>query len=215
VASFKYLNVQAAHFRIQYKTWIVITNHHTSHLSIVTDPFALAKFLQNLLLELRFLALSAKDFRLLGQSPLQVNRRFRRTCRLHLELARLILWSRWWMRHVPPKRRLTSNGPHGVIAQKIELFESAILFCVKGWFMATSWMLRSCFIIYAGAGTDHSVQRLAARSGTVPGRGRYSSFFLRVQTSSGTNPASYPMGTVSPRPGGRAAGALSLQSSSI
>jgi hypothetical protein len=37
-------------------------------------------------------------------------------------LARLILPWRW-SRYVPPKRRLTMNGLHGVISQKIELFK--------------------------------------------------------------------------------------------
>jgi hypothetical protein len=38
-----------------------------------------------------------------------------------LFLARLILLSWRWRRHVPPKRWLTFNGLHGVISQKIEL----------------------------------------------------------------------------------------------
>jgi hypothetical protein len=46
-------------------------------------------------------------------------------------LARLILRPRRWRRYVPPKRRLTFNGLHGVISQKIVLFSSGIVgFCV-------------------------------------------------------------------------------------
>jgi hypothetical protein len=37
-------------------------------------------------------------------------------------LAWFILRLRRWRRHVPPKHRLTFNGLHGVISQKIELF---------------------------------------------------------------------------------------------
>jgi hypothetical protein len=37
-------------------------------------------------------------------------------------LAWLLLWSWRRRRHVAPKRRLTFNGLHGVISQKIELF---------------------------------------------------------------------------------------------
>jgi hypothetical protein len=37
-------------------------------------------------------------------------------------LAWLTLRPWRWRRHVPPKRRLSSNGLHGVISQKIELF---------------------------------------------------------------------------------------------
>jgi hypothetical protein len=78
-------------------------------------------------------------------SPLKFNRRFRRTYHLHLQGQRisrtknqsqsrwqaylLSLWSLvllilrpWrWRRHVPLKRRLTFNGLHDVISQKIEL----------------------------------------------------------------------------------------------
>jgi hypothetical protein len=79
-------------------------------------------------------------------SPLNVNWRFGRTFRLHLQnrkiklarnqcesrwqalapaftfdLARLIFRSWRWKRNVPPKRQLTINGLHGVISQKIVL----------------------------------------------------------------------------------------------
>jgi hypothetical protein len=37
-------------------------------------------------------------------------------------LVRLVLRRKKWKWYVPPKRRLTSNGLHGVISQKIELF---------------------------------------------------------------------------------------------
>jgi hypothetical protein len=43
---------------------------------------------------------------------------------LHLLSRWFLAWLRpWrWRRHIPPKRRLTSNGLHGVISQKTELF---------------------------------------------------------------------------------------------
>jgi hypothetical protein len=79
-------------------------------------------------------------------SPLKVNWRFGRTFRLllqgrgisqsrnqreaggkqsspcHLLHAWLIFPPSRWRRYVPPKRRLTSNRLHGVISQKIDLF---------------------------------------------------------------------------------------------
>jgi hypothetical protein len=65
-------------------------------------------------------------------SPLKVNRRFGRIYRLQLQsfschllprwfLARLILRPWRWRVYVPLKRRLTFNGLHGVITQKIVL----------------------------------------------------------------------------------------------
>jgi hypothetical protein len=58
-------------------------------------------------------------------SPLKVNRRFGGTNSLQFQvekksLARNQLENRW--RYVPPKRRLTLNGLHGVIFQKMVLF---------------------------------------------------------------------------------------------
>jgi hypothetical protein len=41
-------------------------------------------------------------------------------------LARLILRPWRWRRYVPPKRRLTFNGLHGVISQKMVLFDSTL-----------------------------------------------------------------------------------------
>jgi hypothetical protein len=66
-------------------------------------------------------------------SPLKVNRRFQRNisppssgskklCVPRWFLTRLILRPLSRRRHVPPKRRLTFNGLHCVISQKIELF---------------------------------------------------------------------------------------------
>jgi hypothetical protein len=76
-------------------------------------------------------------------SPLKVNRCYGGTYSLHLQgrisrawnqsnsswqentrwfLARLIPQTWRWRRYVPPKRRLTSNGLHDVISQKIVLF---------------------------------------------------------------------------------------------
>jgi hypothetical protein len=76
-------------------------------------------------------------------SMLKINRRFGGTCCLHLHggrtnqvrnqlelrwqaqrwfLVRLILRPWRWRWHVPPERRLTFNGIHGVISRKTELF---------------------------------------------------------------------------------------------
>jgi hypothetical protein len=48
-------------------------------------------------------------------------------------LARLTLRPCKWRRHVPPKRRLTYNGLHGVISQKMELFITIVVefYCKK------------------------------------------------------------------------------------
>jgi hypothetical protein len=73
---------------------------------------------------------------IMRRSPLKVNRRFGGTCRLHFQgrrisRARNQCESRWqaelllpfrWKLYVPLKRRLTFNGLHGVISQKIEPF---------------------------------------------------------------------------------------------
>jgi hypothetical protein len=61
-------------------------------------------------------------------SPLEVNRLFGGTYRLHLQGRRIsrarnqskIRWQ--GRRYIPPKRRFTFNGLHGVISQKIVLF---------------------------------------------------------------------------------------------
>jgi hypothetical protein len=72
-------------------------------------------------------------------SPFRVNRRFGGEGRQHLQGRRISQGrnqheSRWqvdlcwrWRRHVPPKRRLTFNGQHGVIFQKIESFTTTAL----------------------------------------------------------------------------------------
>jgi hypothetical protein len=62
--------------------------------------------------------------------PLSVNRCSGGTYRLHLQGVEkyvqqetsLFFRSQRWRRYVPPKRRLTLNGLHGVISQKIVLF---------------------------------------------------------------------------------------------
>jgi hypothetical protein len=61
-------------------------------------------------------------------SPLKVNQSSR-SCHLVSRwfLACLILRTWRWRRNVPPKRRLTFDGLHGVISQKIELFIYIIL----------------------------------------------------------------------------------------
>jgi hypothetical protein len=59
--------------------------------------------------------------------PLRVNRRFGGTYRhllSHWFLARLISRPWRWRRYVPKKRRLTLNGLHGVISQKMALFKT-------------------------------------------------------------------------------------------
>jgi hypothetical protein len=66
-------------------------------------------------------------------SPLKVNRRFGGWCRLHLQSSACHLLSRWflallilqtwkWRLYGAPKRRLTLNGLHSVISQKMILF---------------------------------------------------------------------------------------------
>jgi hypothetical protein len=65
-------------------------------------------------------------------SPLSVNRNFGETYRLYLQgqatcfhavfLLNLFFRPWRWRRYVPPKRRLTLNRLHGVIAQKMVLF---------------------------------------------------------------------------------------------
>jgi hypothetical protein len=57
-------------------------------------------------------------------SPLKVNWHFCSACHLFLHwfFARLTLRPWRWRRYVPPKRRLTFNGLHGVISRKIVLF---------------------------------------------------------------------------------------------
>jgi hypothetical protein len=72
-------------------------------------------------------------------SPLSVNRRFGGTYRLHLQRLK-ISWARnqcesklqaeWWRwrRYVPSKRRLTLNGLHGIISQKMVLFNFSFTF---------------------------------------------------------------------------------------
>jgi hypothetical protein len=61
-------------------------------------------------------------------SPFKANRRFGGKCRLcFLSVwCWLLAWpifKPWrWRRHVPPKRRLTFNGLHGIIFKKMELF---------------------------------------------------------------------------------------------
>jgi hypothetical protein len=44
-------------------------------------------------------------------------------------LACWFLWPWRWRRYVPPKRRLTLNGLHGVISQKMILLISLIIYC--------------------------------------------------------------------------------------
>jgi hypothetical protein len=57
-------------------------------------------------------------------SPLSVNRFFGRIYRLHVQgrknkLSKKPVWKQErWKRYIPPKRRLTLNGLHGVISQK-------------------------------------------------------------------------------------------------
>jgi hypothetical protein len=60
-------------------------------------------------------------------SPFKVSRRFGGTYRLHLLAFTLVFCSLilrpWrWRRYIPPKRRLTFNGLHCIISQKIGLF---------------------------------------------------------------------------------------------
>jgi hypothetical protein len=68
-------------------------------------------------------------------SELEVNRRFGGTRRFHLLyfltasgmfLVWLILRYWRWVWHIPPKRRLTSNGIYGITSQKIRLLISLL-----------------------------------------------------------------------------------------
>jgi hypothetical protein len=69
-------------------------------------------------------------------------------CLLHVSLwflAWLISRPSRWRRHVPPKRRLTINGLHGVISRKIELITNScrthILVCaqvVRHWYLTAT-----------------------------------------------------------------------------
>jgi hypothetical protein len=61
-------------------------------------------------------------FYLQGRRMSQANRlRLLRASRSFLAWIILLPWRERW--HVPPKRRLTFNGLHGVMSQKIELFK--------------------------------------------------------------------------------------------
>jgi hypothetical protein len=79
-------------------------------------------------------------------SPLKVNscisgtcrRALHATCFLFLVLFIILPWRR---RHVPPKLQLTSDRPHGVTSQKIELF---ITTAVRTWSPITSCCALKC-----------------------------------------------------------------------
>jgi hypothetical protein len=94
-----------------------------------------------------------EEYYLLGKtpcSPLKVNRRFGGIYRLHFHCLKIsrarnqreIRWqtelSRWflarhifrpwrWRRYVPPKRRLTFNGLHSIMSQKMVLFITTVV----------------------------------------------------------------------------------------
>jgi len=72
----------------------------------------------------------------------------------------------------------------------------------------------------SGTGVTQSIHRIGHRldnPGSIPGRGNVEIFSLRhcFQTEYGAHPASCPMGTRSSYPGGKTAGALSWQLTSI
>jgi hypothetical protein len=48
-------------------------------------------------------------------------------------LAWLILWTWRWRQHIPPMRRLTFNGLHEFISQKIQLFKRELHLGIKYW----------------------------------------------------------------------------------
>jgi hypothetical protein len=68
-------------------------------------------------------------------SLLKVNRRFGGTYRFHLKGLKIsqarnqLEAGSEQRRNVPPNRRLTSNGLHGVIFQKMEIFITTVLAC--------------------------------------------------------------------------------------
>jgi hypothetical protein len=85
-------------------------------------------------------------------SPLKVNPRFGGTYRLHLQGRVCHLLLRWflaqlnfrpwrWRQYIPPKRRLTLNGLHGVISQEMVLFKR---FC---WNSIPETSTKLCWII--------------------------------------------------------------------
>jgi hypothetical protein len=55
----------------------------------------------------------------------------------HWFLAWLVLrpWRLWL--HVPPNRRLTFNGLHGILSQKIELFNFFFIFNLYFWMICS------------------------------------------------------------------------------
>jgi hypothetical protein len=89
-------------------------------------------------------------------SPMKVNRLFSRT------LLCCLIYSRpWrWRRHIPPKRRLTFNGLHGIVSQKIELFTKwAILWArvvfqylpVPSWWRISSYGTQGFITVFTKA----------------------------------------------------------------
>jgi hypothetical protein len=93
-------------------------------------------------------------------SPLKVNGSFRGTCRLHLQ-GRRISQSKTSMKQlvrllavreirggVPPKRRMTFSGLHGVMSQKVQLLDLQMVYYYE-----------YCILVASHASTPPSVLR--------------------------------------------------------
>jgi hypothetical protein len=102
-------------------------------------------------------------------SQLKVKWRFGETSRsvfhpLSCWFARLILWSWRWRRYVPPKRRLTFNGLHGILSKNILLFNIdlyliILVICVGEYKLRSSSLLISPFCCYfLPFRSEHSTQ---------------------------------------------------------
>jgi hypothetical protein len=112
-------------FRIQRLVTSVLPNTSGVHPTFAPPPPAHKKIISTNIL---YFLKSNIFWDITPCSPLKVNRRlggtYRSVCHLLSRwfLAELIRRPWRWRRYVPPKRRLTFNGLHGVITQKIIFF---------------------------------------------------------------------------------------------
>jgi hypothetical protein len=143
-------------------------------------------------------------------------------------LFTLLPWR--WRQNIPPKRRLTFSGLHGLIPQKIDLFRWYVYykFYIHDYRKAVSelWMTnlficncsaRACSKRFNDLGV---FGRISSQSGyRLDGRGvgvrvpvgERSSSSRVIQTGSGAHPAPYKMGTGDTFLGNKAAEAWSWQ----
>jgi hypothetical protein len=80
-----------------------------------------------------------------------------------LFLVSFILRPRKWKRHVPPKSRLTFNGRHVVISQKIDVFITKILFA----FFSMLHKGRKSILQYSAANTCFATCKLGVHQACV------------------------------------------------